>query len=112
MNSYNPAFRPGWKDDLPVCAQAKGPGGVKACDEYPFYSSAQAGTNASLRVVNGGVNSGTGSKYRWFAKKCHLISGGQDRLQQGANGTPFLVLPVLTQDSITTHTCLTTPNGP
>jgi hypothetical protein len=58
-----------------------------SCDEYPFYSSAQSGPGASLRLVDHPQNRDAGRRYQTFATSvCKLDSDPVN--------TPFLVIPM------------------
>ena len=70
-----------WKNSQENCVGATQ---SSPCDEYPFYSSSQAGYPAALQKVDGGQNSSEGGLLSSFYTRC----GIQD-------GTPFLVLPMV-----------------
>jgi hypothetical protein len=69
--------------------------GVRSCDEYPFYASAQSGPGASLRVINSRDNSASGGSYGAFVTACALVSGGPVAATQAQQGTRFLVVPMV-----------------
>lgn len=66
-----------------------------SCDEFPFYSTAQAGVGASLRWINRGENRSAGGRFGNMVTSCGLVSGGPAPSTQAANGTPFLVIPLI-----------------
>jgi hypothetical protein len=76
-----PTLSSTWKNSKPNCI---GSTTAQPCDEYPFYSSSQAGPPAALQKVDGGQNSSEGGLLSAFYTRC----GIQD-------GTPFLVLPMV-----------------
>lgn len=75
-------YKPGWYEEY-AC---KGEGKVTACDEYPFYSTEQAGPGASLEVIDWSDNSRQGGLYGNFASLCGLVVDGK--------GAPFLAIPL------------------
>lgn len=83
-----------WAASQPACAGMVGGTTGQACDEYPFFSSAESGSGASLAPLSSPQNSGAGGRYGVFVRGCKLTSGGPVAATQAANGTPFLVLPM------------------
>ncbi len=79
----------------------QGTQGQEDCDEYPFFATAQSGPasfagppGASVRLLDFSDNRSQGSRYRWFAQRCTLVSGGTDKNTAASEGTPFLVIPI------------------
>jgi hypothetical protein len=63
-----------WYSGYPECTPSQ-PG--KSCDEYPFFSSAQSGPGASLKLILSDDNSLQGSKYGTFISSCGLIESDE-----------------------------------
>jgi hypothetical protein len=70
---------------VPCAGNITGTSGL-SCDEYPFYSSAQSGPGASLRLVDHSQNIKAGRRYQTFSGRCKLVSDPVN--------TPFLVIPM------------------
>jgi hypothetical protein len=90
VNRYDHRFTPlapGWYSGFADCPTR--PSGWD-CDEYPFFSSAQAGPGASLRPIPQSANRSLGSKYGWFGTRCGAVSAP---VAQGG-GTPLVVVPM------------------
>jgi hypothetical protein len=84
-------LQPGWYN-----GQCGTPTGAnQACDEYPFYASAQSGPGASLKFLDATDNSGAGGLYgSYFVQGCKLTSGGPGASPTSPAGTAFLVIPM------------------
>lgn len=84
-----------WYNSQPECntaaraaAEAQRPNVELDCDEYPFYSSAQSGPGASLRIISAADNRGLGNRYGAFANS----PACKPRVKEAR--LPFLVVPV------------------
>lgn len=82
-----------WARLQPECAGLVGGTTGNACDEYPFFASAESGPGASLQPLSTSENRGAGGRYGVFVSACQLVSGGPSGPTQ-TTGTPFLVLPM------------------
>lgn len=80
-----------WYSATPPCTSVSA---GFSCDEYPFYSSAQSGPGASLRVIESIDNSTAGGSYGVFVRTCQLTSGGPVAATQAQQGSRFLVVPM------------------
>lgn len=67
-----------------------------SCDEFPFFSTAQAGPGASLRWINLTENVNAGARLGNMVVACGMTSGGPVPAAQNLNGSPFLVIPLVT----------------
>lgn len=65
------------------------PSGSQACDEYPYWTSAQGGPGASLRMISGSDNSNEGIRLNGFVTVC-LIKDAP----MGSFERKFLVIPL------------------
>ncbi len=78
---HNAGVPRGWYGGDPRCA--KDESDPRACDEYPYYASAQGGPGASLKLIDAEHNAQEGRLYEGFLSSCMVTSGD-----------PFLVLPM------------------
>jgi hypothetical protein len=65
-------------------------GAILHCDEYPFFSTAQAGLGASLRVINKTDNIKEGARLESFYNTCGL----KEPAAETGQTKKFLVIPI------------------
>jgi hypothetical protein len=81
----------------PVAAVPPG----QQCDEYPFYSTNEAGPGARLQYVPAEDNGAESAGLRWMPYHCAFESGSAP----GPLGTAYLVVPLPEIVPVTTYIC-------
>lgn len=84
-------LRRDWYQTDPRCAPYYPTGPYIACDEYPYFTSAEGGTAASLRMVDSAHNSREGGLLWGFVSVCGIADA-----PLGSEGREYLVVPIVT----------------
>lgn len=109
VSDVNQGLSRGWYRNKPGCLASELPGATYECDEYPFYSTNEAGPANALNIIGARIqwvehtqNAAEGQAVNWMPRHCFFTSGSAPN---GPLGTHYLVVPLPDLVPITTYFC-------